>query len=114
MPGIVEEALKKGALSSILWNLLHGVPLSEGVKVTEVGGLRNMPSISPSVLYDAAKKRFFANDPSLGRYEVGRENPDRRRFAAAMGHVRPFYQENELKRLNVAVDSLARVRGIMP
>jgi hypothetical protein len=62
-----QEKLKKEAIALIHENLYAGVPIPEGMKVTEVVGLSDLTMFSPELRADIAKQRTDAREEKMIR-----------------------------------------------
>ena len=119
--GIREEmspedvALKKEAITLTLQDFYNGMPVPADVKVTEVVGTSDTTMFMP---FSRAKREIKEKvaeqsaefDGSLGEKIIS-DNPQRRTFAADMGHVIPNITDTAMRRLDRVAKALQSLKN---
>jgi len=107
-----QKAAKQSVIRSIVWALKDGLTPRPETKVTEVYGLNDATSVTPSMRRAAKKQREGEAKGSLGeviwkpRKGDSAETDNRRKFGVKMLHMNPWFRSNELKRLNALAEEL--------
>jgi len=102
--------MKKQGIKAVELGLSKGIPIPEGLKVTEVVGLNDLLTYSGDFKEEVMEQRKKAPG-SLGANRVSRgENITS--YGADMGHSIPFVsRENEIKRMVRAVKCLDQLKN---
>jgi hypothetical protein len=103
-----QKKLKWKGLSSVIFGLGKGLTLKPETKITKIIGLKDITMYTPAV-NKMAKQHRNLYEGSLGQNLVPEENKNQRTFSADMSHTRPFFRENEFRRMRKAAMSLEEI-----
>jgi len=106
-----QSKAKNTIIRKIIFGLGKGLELRPDTKITSVYGLKDLTSVTPGLRREAREQKE-EHEGTLGESIIGRRREKERRHVANMLHLNPWYQKNELRRLDKLAETIKDLKQL--